>query len=379
MGTLLKVLTVLILLLAIFAFVMGLGLHSKREELIGRTQSLERRIMQLAGTLEKEAPTSDGQLMFQGYDISRVEDRVNDDPEYSNFWDSYKPELENKATEMVSIGTMENPEPRFRVYYFLTKDEKGNDVRVKDAMGKYVITGKGTMAELLDDVVDKARKQYARLNDTRLQLINVRQELEEVIRLYNLETKAHRRSKAEITRLNGVVTRLEGTISALEQDKVRLERQVREHQDTIADKNKEIDKLSDEVKKFDIQVKQQAEQIKNLLDIVNNIGGGTRPGSNPSIEFKLSPGEKGKIVSIDKELAFVVIQLNDTARGELTADGTFAAGTELMIYRKEGGKDTIVSRIKLTNPPNANNLSIAEIVYGWTQTPIKEGDIVIHQ
>jgi len=381
MGTLLKVLTVLILLLSIFAFVMGLSLFDKREELLGRTQALEEKIRQIAGTIETSPPAATDENFFStGYDVSRVDDRVNDDPELNNFWDSYKAGLENRSPDQFNLNTEAN-RAKLRTYWRMVphETEPGRMVVYKDPTTREKSnTGKDTMDELLRDVLDKAQKQLARLNDTRAQLINVRQEFETVIGLFNEEKKAHRRSKVEITRLNGVITRLEGTVAALEQDKARLERQVRELQDTVADKEATIKKHVDTIQDLDIQVKKQAEEITRLRDIINLKTGVNRSGVTIS-DLKLSPGEKGRIISIEKDLAFVVIQLNDTARSELIADGTFAAGTELMVYRKEGGKDIIVSRIRLTNPPNSSNLSIAEIVYGWTQVPIKEGDLIIHQ
>ena len=60
MGTLLKVLTVFILLLSIFALVLGIANFNKREQLIGRTHELESSIIALANFIEDRLPGQAG-------------------------------------------------------------------------------------------------------------------------------------------------------------------------------------------------------------------------------------------------------------------------------------------------------------------------------
>ena len=385
MGTLLKVFTVIILFLAVFAFIMGLELFSKREELIGRTVALETKIKQIAATIEDKAPEFTGFAERPARDISPVEENTISSPDENDFWADTKYDFAleirtqpgSGSTDMINLSSAAKEE-QLGKYYLMENVDGKLKVKKSEATGQKITTGKGTMDDLLKDVLEKAQLQYKRLNDTRIQLESVRKELETVIGLLNAEKQSHRSSKVTIKNQRNEIARLQSTIDDRDAEIAKQKREISNLNDEVTERDKQILKYVDDIRQIEIQVRRKDEEILALKDKLAGqpIVGTTQ---NKVATIVLSPGEKGKIVNVNKEFGFVVIQLNDIAKNEITANGTGFAPAEMFVYRKENGVDTIVSKIRITNPPDDKNISIADIVYGWTQTPIKDGDILLNK
>src|SRR5690554_4389529 len=103
MGKLLKVLTVIILLLSVVAFIMGLSNFKKRELLIGRTHALEEKISQISLTLEEKEPVFDGISNHPERDIDEVSARQLDAPSKTDFWSDYNDSLELLGTQTLDL------------------------------------------------------------------------------------------------------------------------------------------------------------------------------------------------------------------------------------------------------------------------------------
>ena len=86
MGKALKILTVIVFVLSIVAFVLGMMNFNKRELLVARTNVLETSIIKLAGTLEAADPVFETVPNHKEYDIDEVSDMPNDTPAESDFW-----------------------------------------------------------------------------------------------------------------------------------------------------------------------------------------------------------------------------------------------------------------------------------------------------
>ena len=201
MGKLLKVLTIFVFLFSVAAFVLGVLNFNKRELLIGRTNMLEQYVTRLAATIETEQPEFDGTPDHTEWDVDEVTDRVNDDPEMSEFWNTYSNALETSGTVFVNLGTRQNKDI-LATYYHMVKNEKGELVIDRDMQGAPVVEGSGTMHDLLEDTLARADAQIKRLNTTRQQLITLRMQLDEVAGLLNDEKQQRRANLATITQLN---------------------------------------------------------------------------------------------------------------------------------------------------------------------------------
>lgn len=367
MGTLLKVLTVFILLLSILALVMGLANFQKRELLIGRTHTLEEKVIQLSKTLEEKDPAFDGVANHPERDTDVVSDRPVEVPSKSDFWSNY-----NDALEVLGTPTMKIDDAGSRALLgkYFKLDAEGKIVKVNN---RPVTSGEGTMDEILTRVLDRAQAQLKTLNNTRAQLTVVRQELEAVIDLLNEEKKAHRVSKRTITTLEQKIGELEAEIGRQKAEIARLEREKAELNDKIVELNDTINQKNEQIKSQDNQINILEEQLARLK--ISSPGGAENLGSKQT-STTLSAGVKGSVVHVDRELAFVLVKLTPETAQEITAGGF--APVEMMVHRKTAEGDQIVTRLRIANPPNKENLVIADNLYGWEQVPVEAGDIVVY-
>ncbi|MBQ9725986.1 MAG: hypothetical protein IJV65_00585 [Kiritimatiellae bacterium] len=426
MGTLLKVLTVFVLLLSIFAFVLGLANFNKREQLIGRTHELESSIIALANFIEDRLPNQAGRpgasaedeeedeesepapaaeepaadVEHVAWDVDRVDSEPNDAPAMCDFWDTYPDRLETTDYQTINLGTRERKDQLATYFAFDWFDKQTkrsaapwNPLHVPGETEKRAIrkdsfdrpltevnqddVAHWTMHNLLKDMQEKAKYQLAELGATRNQLRIVRETLEEVAGLLNEEKKLRRENLQEIVNLNKKIDELNGIITQRDLEIARLEREKSELQDQITALQEELAQKEQALDEANTVIEQQKEQIRKLLvDIANAGGRQTVSGKRAN----LAPGPKGKIARVNAEEAFVIVELTPEAVQEIVVDGQFPGPVDMMVHRKlADGTDVIVTRVRIIAPPNAENLAIADNVYGWQQTDTVEvGDEVIY-
>lgn len=387
MGKALKILTVIVFVLSIVAFVLGMMNFNKRELLVARTNVLETSIIKLAGTLEAADPVFETVPNHKEYDIDEVSDMPNDTPAESDFWKTYKDEYEVMGGATLNLNN-ENSKFILRQYYFKanpetpTKPDYYNGVRIKNTLGDYKVEGEGTMRNLLAVVQDRANKQQALLNSTREQLRVVREELEAVIELLNTEKKNHRQSKATITSLNKKIADLEVQIDGLNKKISQLEREKLELSDKISSLESELAQKNEEISSQASEIATLKEEIKRLTatDAVGAVASGDKGAVSKII---LTPGTKGVVAGVNNEYSLVVVKLTDEAMKEILGDdlsGEFAP-IEVMVIREgfKGPAGNIVTRIRIDRiARDGSNLGYADNLYGWEQAPLQVGDKIIY-
>ncbi len=375
MGTALKILTIFVFILSVLAFVLGLANFNKRELLIGRTHLLEDSVIKLANTLETAEPEFDGVPSHIDWDIEEPTDRPADDPETDEFWSTYEDKLEASSDSYLNLRAKEQ---QLASYYKIGADGKP----IKDPVrGGYVTTGAGTMSELLDGTINRAKEQLALLNKTRNQLSELRKKLDEVAEMLNEQKRLRRENLATITAKNGEIQTLNDTVAQKDTEIARLNREKDELNDQIASLNETIAKKDQDIQDFTTENARLKEEVKKLtIDNGsglkrNSVGGGAASGD---AVVALKPGLKGKVKKANPEYGFIIVEFTPEASQELLAGGAFQP-VEMMVYRKGAdGADQIVTRIRVTNPPNDKNVAIADNMYGWEQTPVQTGDDVIY-
>ena len=378
MGKLLKVLTIFVFLFSVAAFVLGVLNFNKRELLIGRTNMLEQYVTRIAATIETEQPEFDGTPDHTEWDVDEVTDRVNDDPEMSEFWPTYSNALETAGTTFVNLGTRQAKDQLASYYHMVPNPEKPGEMMIdRDMQGAPIVEGAGTMHDLLQDTLERADAQIKRLNTTRQQLIALRMQLDEVAGLLNEEKQQRRANLATITQLNKKIEELENIIVQKDNEIARLEREKAELNDQIAMLNDQIAEKDQQIQEQETQIARLKEQIDRLLASVAEDGRG--PGGTITLsQLALTPGVKGKIREVNREYSFVIVELTEEAVAEIMPEGEFNP-VELMVHRKGAdGEDMIVTRVRLINPPSADRLTIGENMYGWEQVPVEPGDAVIY-
>ena len=374
MGKTLKVLTVFIFLFSVFAFVMGVMNYNKRELLIGRTTMLERYVTSLALTIETEQPEFEGAPSHTEWDLDEVTDRANDDPAMSDFWGSYSNALEVSGQSFVRLGTEKNRQKL--ATYYQTEMVDGKPRIKKDFQGRPVTEGPDTMHDLLEDTLDRAKAQLERLNATRAELIKMRNALNEVAGLLNEEKKLRRENLSTITQLRQKIEELENTIVEKDNQIARLEREKAELQDTIASLNQQIEEKDQKIMEQETTIQRLKDEIDKLITHRPKDPGAA--GTQAVANLTLAPGVKGRVIEVNRELSFVIVQLTPEAAAEITPNGTFAP-VDMMVYRKGAdGEKVIVTRVRILNPPGADHMTVAENLYGWEQTPVEIGDELVH-
>jgi len=378
MGKLLRILVIIILVLGGLALALSIMLFSRRELLIGRTWTLEEQVIRIAKTLEAKDPADQPQPGgLPGRDISPVTSRELENPELSTFWDTYVHKLEQDNLPTLDISSQEK-RLQLRNFYQIGPDGK----KVVDPLsGKPAIKGAGTMAELLDQVFERAKAQNAILNRVRAELKKVRAELADTITELNAVKKQGRSDKKTIDDLRADVARLEDEKRALERKVERLEQEKKELAAELAEAKAEIEKQKEEIESLTKTIQLQDKKIKELVGIINRpVTGTDGQTAQNNLTTKLSPGDKGKILSSDSKFKFVVVELTDAFMVEMLGPGRDGPLPQIeMMVRRPGLKSAageFVSRIRLKQVIREQNLVVADTLIDWEQVPLEKGDVV---
>ncbi len=382
MGKLLRVLVIFLFLLSCAALTLGIMLFAKRELLKGRTQVLERHVIALGEAFIEDAPPEPEEGVFTPRDIDNVGPAVIANPETSTFWDTYKYHLERQDLAKMRLNTHDRIRTLMTYYvrstfetYMLTGNYKIEKDQITGMPRTRVEPGenfKPTMRNLLEEVMEKAGAQYALLNDTRQQLTLIREELVRTIEELNQRKRDLRAALAEIVELKNTISQLRAEIARLEARILELEEEVRIRQEKIEEQERRIQELEEEAIELNATIEVLKKRIADLIEI---------QGYKVEEEFatvRLEPGPKGKVVSINQEWNYAVIELSEEALAELLGirvpDGQFPPPAEYLVKRPD--REEFVTKVRLFQVKRTRRLAIANILTDWQQIPVQVGDVV---
>jgi phage shock protein A len=383
MGKFLRVLVVIIFILAIVSVTLASLLFAKREILKGRTQRLEQGLLKVARTLEAEPPaTPEDPPSYPARDVSDCTEEAIDSPTRSEFWDSYKPQLESLDQDIVDL------KDRTRDLMSYYKIDPVTTKPARDPISGLKMTeGEGTTQGVIDDVLARANAQYDLLTETRQQLTAVRTELVDTINELNGRKTTLREKLAEIVKLTEQITKLNTTISGLRSQLDEVNEQLRSLEGDVANLRQEKEVLEEENEGLKLKSDELSGIIQDLrgqLDRVNRTtegdGGlavGSIAGAIKTTRVDIAAGEKGKIASVDQDHQFVVMELDPEFLDELLnvlTDGRLPL-IELLVKRD----DNFITKVRLKQIKRADNLAIGDILVNWQQGPIEVGDIIFLQ
>jgi DNA repair exonuclease SbcCD ATPase subunit len=237
MNKLLHAIVYLILIVAVAALVFEKSLFDKRSLLGDRNRAMEDYIVRLARTIEKADAPRPMTVPEAKKDISPIEARQVDTPEMENVLEEYPAQLEAQNLETFNWDTSA-VRLQLRQLYMLGPD--GQPVPDAANYNKPMTKGKGTMAELMDQLFERAKAQQATLNNTRAALIEVRGKLEAAVSEYN-------KLKPDARLLKMTEEELKQKITQLGQEKQTLEEQVAKLKSRVEEQTGEITSLKDEV------------------------------------------------------------------------------------------------------------------------------------
>ena len=382
-----RTLTILYLLLSIASFALGSMLFARRELLKGRTQVLEKTLIEVAGFIEVEdAPEIEND--FTSRDVSDVsaQELTQDELEFSDFWRSYDFELEGQERPVSDLGSKRDVLMAYYKRDFTGKIEK-------DLTTGYRITqGKGTMHDLLEEFKARVVKQHTRLNLTRQQLTTLREEMVATVEDLNERKKTLRSKLAEIVVLNGTISTLNSRIADLESQISSLQLQIRGLQDEVSIRDEKIRKLEEDVKVKETDIANLKQEIKDLRATANVLGaGGSGRGAGPIGDRYVAPGSKGSVVSVNTKWAYIVFSVSQEFINELDAinetlsrnldsgEMPSVPSIELLVKRGDDRSTaTFVSKLRLRQLDRANMLAVGDIMTNWQQHDIRVGDGVFY-
>ena len=387
MNKLLHAIVYLILVAAVAALVFEKSLFDKRSLLGDRNRAMEDYIVRLARTIEKVDAPRPMTVPEAKKDISPIEARQVDSPEMENVLEEYQAQLETPNLETFNWDDSAT-RLQLRQLYFLGPD----GLPVPDAANynKPMTKGKGTMAELMDQLFERAKTQQANLNNTRAALAELRGKLESMVSDYN-------KLKPELR--NGKMTEeeLKQKVSQLGQEKQTLEEQIAKLKSRVEEQTGEITSLKDEVSTAkdekaaieeevaakDKKIEQLQKLMQQMAQQQNQASGAVSSAGGASAVTTLPVGEKGRIAAVDNKLMFCVVEFSDAAMKEMLGperNGALPA-LKLSVRRKglQGPAGEFVGKISLRQAVSGKNFVIADILGDWSQATMEKGDVVFSE
>ncbi|MCK5528813.1 MAG: hypothetical protein KAI74_03960 [Kiritimatiellae bacterium] len=378
MSKLLKVMVFILLVLGSIALTFACMLFAKREVMIGRTRKLERTIIALGSTIEKEAAVVENTPRYPAKDVSEVTSEELDAPQLSPFWDTYSADLELQDGAVMEISKKK----QLLMNYY--KIDPATLKPARDLQKMKITTGEGTMQSVLDDLLGKSSEQLDRLNATRQQLEDIRKELVATITELNDLKRAHRTSLSEIVDLKANIVRLEGELRDEKQKVEELEEEKRALEDTIAEQRRTISTHEETIEENTLQIAALKEDIKKYEELINKApvagGEGDAAANAVSKEFtgQIEPGKKGEVITVNSEWNFVIVQLSDKFFAEITADPEAGIPQVTLMIKRMGTEELFVTKAKLIQVKKAEKLGIFDMLPDWQQMPAAKGDVVFY-
>ena len=384
MNKVLHVIVYLILVAAVAALVFEKSLFDKRSLLSDRNRAMEDYIVRLARTIEKADAPRPMSVPEAKKDVSPIEARQIDTPEMENMLEEYPAQLETANLETFNWDDSAT-RLQLRQLYFLGPD--GQPVPDAANYNKPMTKGKGTMADLMDQLFERAKAQQATLNSTRAALAELRGKLENAVGDYN-------KLKPELRMAKMTDEELKQKISQLGQEKQTLEEQITKLKSRVEEQTGEITSLKDEVSTakdeteaakeenatLEKKIKQLETLMKQMAQQQNQASGAAAGGAAGSAVTSLPAGDKGKIVEVNNTLMFCVVEFSNEAMKEMLGperNGTLPALT-LGLRRKgfSGPAGEFVGKIRLRQSVSGKNYVIADILGDWSQAEVEKGDAV---
>ena len=373
MNKALHVLVYVFLALSGVALFFEIQLNAKRAELRDRNRMQEDYLVKIAKTIEKTEPDKSAAFEVQK-DVSPVEAKIYDVPDMSNLLDDYPAPLEQQNIDTFNWDPL-NIREQLRIVYVM---DPTTGKPVLD-MGEPMQNG-SPEKKLLDQLFDSAKTQQSRLNSTRAALTELRGKLETVVQELNKLKPEARQDKVTIVEQKEKIAKLES-------EKAELEDQITKQKNQIDELNAEITSLKDEVqtaKDETENAKEEIEKQKKMIEKLNKLlqeallTAGQK-GEKSAIT-SLPAGDKGKLVKVDNENMFAIVEFTDETMIELKGEDKHSPLPHIEFGLRRHGFNgpagEFVGRIRLRQEIKGKNYVICDILGPWEQDPAKIGDIV---
>lgn len=318
MDKLLKVLVVIVLILSGVALTVEVMLFLQREELKGRNIKLMDGAIKVAGSLEvpPEAPV----------------DLVKQD-----------------------LPHMQMNREQFKSFY-----QMGPDGKVLKENGIKKTDGPGTLDATLKAIAVNAELQYARLNDTRVNLGQTRTTLDATSNTLVVTEK-------DLSQTKDTLKKTEEDLASAKQDIAQKTEQIAGLNETKEKLEGEVDKQKNEIVTLTDKLSDKESQLtatKRFVDKLQKDLASCLHG--PSDSNAPPPGLQGRILVVNTNWNFVVM--------DMTAEARMVPLTDLTVQRE----DKLVGKIRVSEVMLEQRFAFGEILNDWQQMPVTKGDYVFY-
>jgi predicted nuclease with TOPRIM domain len=350
-------------------------LFKKRELLTKRNEILENTVVNIAKTIEGEdAPDSTPPSVEK--DISDVTDRELVNPEKLAMLENYPISLEQQNLPALDLDN-NKMRLQLRSYYVVGPD---GEYKIDELTQKPATKGDGSMVAVLENVFDRAKTQQAKLNKTRAELTKLREMLSTTVDDVNALKVAGRTDKKSLTEKGEMITTLQGEKETLEANVAKLTAEKRELNAELADSRNAVETLNED--KLALEEKLTEAKEKNADWEKRWKGLKNTPSGDPDVVVvtSMTAGEKGKIIEVNDELKFAILEFSNEAIEEILGTERQNPLPQLeMNVRRPGHQSAsgeFITRIKLRQVVRDKNLIVADILSDWQQTAVEKGDVV---
>ena len=371
MNKLLHVLVYVFLLLAGGSLFFEIQLNEKRTELTKRNRLQEDCFVSLVKSIEHGKPSEDASFEIKK-DVSPVEAKIYDTPDMENLLADYAAPLEQQNLQTMNW------------------DGKRADLRrvfVYDAEGKPLMDGNEPQTrdsaedKLLNELMEAAKNQLARLNSTRAALTEMRGRLEAVVLELNKLKPEARQDKVTIVEKNEKIAKLEQEKAELEQQIVKLKAQIEELNTEIASLKDEVAAAKDETEQVKDELAKREKVIEQLKEIIKKqVQNREKSGAPAANVTTLPAGNKGKVIEADNENMFAIVEFTSEALNELRGGNSAAPlpFIELSIRRPgfKGPAGEFVGRVRIRQEVKGKLYVVCDILGSWEQDKVRKDDVI---
>ncbi|MBO4709440.1 MAG: hypothetical protein J5727_06665 [Kiritimatiellae bacterium] len=353
------------------------ALFQKRELLKDRNATLVDGFINVARTIEAK-DAEDVTAPEIAKDVSEVSDREIANPEKQNLLEDYPMKLETANLPTLNLNSQDKRD-QLAALYALDGEGKPR----LDADGNKVKIGPGTMAELIGQVLERAKNQQIVLNKTRGELAKMRERVSDNVEEMNKIKVAQRADKRDITAKKEQIETLTSEKEALDAKVVQLTREKKELNAELADQKDQVEKLNEEKVALQEQLENSQKALAEMKEKFKGLGQQRASGTMVAQEgavASISAGLKGSVISANDSLKFCIVELSPECMTEMLGEERDRPLPQLDMNVRRTGRNSasgeFVTRIKLRQAVPGKNLVIADILNDWQQVPVEKGDVV---
>lgn len=244
--------------------------------------------------------------------------------------------------------------------------------------------------KVLREMVEASEAQRKKLDETRKALAEVKEGFKPLVEEIN-------NLKPQVRKLNGNVRDLENEKKLLEEEKDSLNSKIVEKDSKINELNGSIVGLKTDIENLNDQIraanesyekeKELTDKLKKMVqDLQKSLYNATAVASGNAGEIgsavtSVAAGTKGKIIEVDNEAVFAIIEVTPEAMKELKGNDASKPLPilEFTVTRPgfKGPAGEIVGRIRLRQEVHGKNWIICDILANWSQDNLKKEDVIV--